>query len=64
MSHQPRLLLSLAAAALACVLRPTNVIIWATIALITAFKYADFNKTIMLAQAAALIGYAAAPTRM
>lgn len=47
---------SLAAAALACILRPTNIIVWATISLTLLIRSGSIKKLLTLAQAAVLSG--------
>ena len=47
---------SFAAAALACILRPTNIIVWATVSLTLLFRNESFGKALSLAQAALLSG--------
>lgn len=47
---------SLAAAALACILRPTNIIVWATASVTLLLQYGSRSKLVMLAQAALLSG--------
>lgn len=56
--HQPptHLCGSLAAAALACILRPTNIIVWATVSLTLLTRNGSFGKALGLAQAALLSG--------
>ena len=49
---------SLAAAALACILRPTNLMVWATISLTLILRFGNFSKAIALAQAAFVCGSA------
>ena len=53
----PLIHLALGLATIACVLRPTNGIIWATICMTLASKYSSPSKTTVLLQNAALTGY-------
>jgi hypothetical protein len=52
----PRLYMSLALAALACILRPTNVIIWATIGSMMLFVYPNPKTGLVLITAVLLTG--------
>ncbi|EMC97642.1 glycosyltransferase family 22 protein [Baudoinia panamericana UAMH 10762] len=54
----PGLYLSLTAAALACILRPTNLIIWATISVSLLVRYGTPQKAVTLAQGGLLCGSA------
>lgn len=49
---------ALTAAAMACILRPTNIVIWATISICMLYRYGNLAKAIILAQSAALCGSA------
>lgn len=47
---------SLVAAALACILRPTNIIVWATVSISLLVRFGTISKLLTLAQAAVLAG--------
>ncbi|KAK5171474.1 glycosylphosphatidylinositol anchor biosynthesis [Saxophila tyrrhenica] len=49
---------SLCAAAIACILRPTNIIIWATISITVVFRYGGKQAALRLATAASICGSA------
>ena len=52
------LALSLTAAAVACILRPTNVVIWASISFTTLYRYGNLNKAVTLTRHAVIYGSA------
>ncbi|KAK5127479.1 hypothetical protein LTR85_006818 [Meristemomyces frigidus] len=48
--------LALTAAAVACILRPTNIVIWATVAVTCLYRYGDLNKAAILSRHAVVCG--------
>jgi len=55
-SALPRLNAALAAAAMACILRPTNGIIWVTIAGIIVVQYSNYTRSAALIRSALVVG--------
>ncbi|KAK4549845.1 hypothetical protein LTR36_005146 [Oleoguttula mirabilis] len=50
--------IALTAAAIACILRPTNIVIWAIVALTCLYRYGDLHKTTTLSRHALICGSA------
>lgn len=50
--------MALTSAAIACILRPTNIVIWAAVALMCLYRYGDLHKTVMLSSQAFVCGTA------
>lgn len=57
-AKSPDLSAALAAAAVACILRPTNGIIWMTVAGSIMFQYSNATRSIALVRSALVVGYA------
>jgi hypothetical protein len=49
---------AIAAAALACMVRPTNGIVWLTIAGTTMIKYSNYTRSAQLVRSALVVGWA------